>query len=808
VGEGLDITVSGTRARATSRSSGLDILLSALGVVLCLGLALLVRLLVHDAVFICFMPAVLFSLWLGGRRMALYATVLSALVIDYFLIPPIFSFNLSHSAAAKELVFLVITAGTVCWFVYLQRRSDRLIQAKENLIDSLQESVVVFDKDMRVLSWNSGAEKLYGWSRQEVIGNCATAFVTVQNPADVAAIGQHLRETGHWHGRVVVSARSGDPIVLESSVALDPESGNRLVVAMDVTKRVQAEEEAKRATSALRTLSRVNQLLIHATHADELLKQAMEAIIQEGGYSIAFIGVPVHDEERSVKVGPYAGKQDFDFSGYQVSWADVPEGCGPTGTALRENRIVVSHNPQSDPKMAVFHALAERNRTRSVISLPLRVQENIYSALTLVAKEENAFTGREFDLLSEVAANLSYGLTSIRLREEAEEERASRLFAEEQLRQSQKMEAIGKLAGGIAHDFNNLLMVIMAQTELLSLQLTGDGLTRANSIMHSASRAAELTSQLLAFSRKQIISPKVQLLSPILSDLSKLLERLVGEDIEISTHISDDAWPVKIDRSQMEQVILNLAVNARDAMPSGGKLTLEVANAEIADEYIKTHPLVLPGRYVMLAVTDNGTGMDAATQAHIFEPFFTTKEAGKGTGLGLATVYGVVKQSDGFIWLYSEVGRGTTFKVYLPAVTEGASHQVENAPEPVLTVRPITILLVEDEIALREVIAEFLRSNGHTVLCAQSEEEALQAIADHGGTFDLLLTDVVLRGKNGKQLAQSLRDRGYSFRVIYMSGYTPNAIVHHGVLDEGTKFLQKPFTRNSLLAKVREALSE
>jgi CheY-like chemotaxis protein len=368
------------------------------------------------------------------------------------------------------------------------------------------------------------------------------------------------------------------------------------------------------------------------------------------------------------------------------------------------------------------------------------------------------------------------------------------------------MEAVGRLAGGIAHDFNNLLMVIMAQTELLSLQLDDAGMTKAESITRSARKAADLTSQLLAFSRKQIVQARILSLNPMITELAKMAERLVGEDVHLALVLEPQLWSIKADRSQLEQVIMNLIVNARDAMPQGGKLMLETSNANLSTEYLKTHPLVPPGRYVMLAVSDTGIGMDEATKSHMFEPFFTTKEPGKGTGLGLSLVYGIVKQSHGFVWCYSEPDHGTCFKVYLPVSDTPGVPAEEIVKDSSAAVDHATVLLVEDDDSLREVITEFVRSSGHTVIAAESHEEAMERATESGGTIDLLLTDVVLRGRSGKQLADSLRDNGFHFHVIFMSGYTPSAIVHHGVLDEGTFFLQKPFTRAALLKKIQQVI--
>ena len=380
---------------------------------------------------------------------------------------------------------------------------------------------------------------------------------------------------------------------------------------------------------------------------------------------------------------------------------------------------------------------------------------------------------------------------------------------EAQLRQAQKMEAVGRLAGGIAHDFNNLLMVIQGYTELLLDKLGGEHPLRRNAEqIHDASqRAASLTRQLLAFSRKQMLAPQVLNIQEVVTDMEKMLRRLIGEDIELVTMNAPELWHVRADRSQIEQVILNLAVNSRDAMPSGGKLTIETCNTELDSSYSR-QAVVEPGQYVLLAVSDTGIGMDAATQAHIFEPFFTTKEKGKGTGLGLATVYGIVKQSGGYIWVYSEPGKGAAFKVYLPRVIKTAE-QAAQKPEPRRSGRGSeTILLVEDEKGVRELAREYLTEAGYIVLEAENAEQALRVARESTAKIDLLFTDVVMAGISGRQLAEQMQQLRPGLRVLYMSGYTDEAIVHHGILGRGMALLQKPFTLNSLALKIRETLDQ
>jgi two-component system, cell cycle sensor histidine kinase and response regulator CckA len=382
---------------------------------------------------------------------------------------------------------------------------------------------------------------------------------------------------------------------------------------------------------------------------------------------------------------------------------------------------------------------------------------------------------------------------------------------EEQLRQAQKMEAVGRLAGGIAHDFNNLLMVIQGYADLLADRLpAGDPLHRnAEQIQMAGQRAASLTRQLLAFSRKQMLAPSVISIQTVVADMEKILRRLIGEDVQLETSSVADLWLVKADRSQIEQVIMNLAVNARDAMPQGGRLTIETSNVELDSSFSRHAVVMSPGKYVMLAVTDNGCGMDAETQAHLFEPFFTTKEKGKGTGLGLATVYGIVKQSGGYIWVYSEPGGGTSFKIYLPRIEEERANAVRN-PRTASKALPRgceTVLLVEDEDGVRQLAREYLEMNGYTVIAAEDGHTALELAAMHGGPIHLLMTDVVMPGISGRELAQRIAKTRPEIKVLYMSGYTDQAVVHHGILDTGALLLQKPFTMATLASKLREILA-
>jgi PAS domain S-box-containing protein len=384
-----------------------------------------------------------------------------------------------------------------------------------------------------------------------------------------------------------------------------------------------------------------------------------------------------------------------------------------------------------------------------------------------------------------------------------------RRHLEEQLRQSQKMDAIGQLAGGIAHDFNNLLTVIAGRAQLIISRLRPEEPIHrdATLVRTTADRAAALTHQLLAFSRKQVLQPQVLDLDAVVAGMEPMLGRLIGENIDLAVIPTVGLGRVKADPGQIEQVIVNLAVNARDAMPEGGRLTVETADVELDAAYASRHLSVPPGPYVVLAVTDNGLGMDEPTRSRVFEPFFTTKGPGKGTGLGLATVYGIVKQSGGDIQVYSECGRGTSFKIYLPRVAEPTTPPAEARGTAGATPRgDETVLLVEDEAEVRDLAREILEASGYRVLQACDPHEAVLMAERHAGAIHLLLTDVIMPRQSGRALAERLRPLRPELQVLYMSGYTNEAIIRHGVLEPDTVFIQKPFTPAALGQKVRETL--
>lgn len=401
-------------------------------------------------------------------------------------------------------------------------------------------------------------------------------------------------------------------------------------------------------------------------------------------------------------------------------------------------------------------------------------------------------------------------LEKMRTIEEKRRAEAALRLSEEQLRMSQKLEAVGQLAGGVAHDFNNLLTVISGYSELVLNRLSesDDNRPKVQEIKRAAERASSLTRQLLAFSRKQVLQPKLFDLNHLVTDMSNMLRRLIGENIEMTTVIGQTA-PINADPGQIEQVLMNLVVNARDAMPNGGQLTIETARVEIDETYARTRLNVQTGPYVMLAVSDNGCGMDAETRKRIFEPFFTTKEQGKGTGLGLSTVYGIVQQSGGNIWSYSEPGQGSVFKVYLPEAAEPEAQPGATLDGIELPRGIETVLIVEDEPQIRTLAVDCLSEYGYAVLCAANGLEAVQLIESfRGGPIDLVLTDVVMPNLSGRELSDRVTMLQPSAKVLFMSGYTNDSVMNHGIMDGETWFIQKPFTLESLVRRVREVLDD
>ncbi len=551
-----------------------------------------------------------------------------------------------------------------------------------------------------------------------------------------------------------------------------------------------------------RELTLLNRVIAATAAAGEALEPILEVICQELAlaFEVPHTAAALFDEEKSeaVVVAEYLAHDGLPSLGERIPGMDIPA----FQHFLTHKAPLVIENPIDGPHQVPIRDLMHRSGTFSLLLLPLMVDGEVVGSLGVNAVEPRAFSTEEVNLAWRVAEQVSSVVARARLWEE-------RRQFEEQFHQAQKMEAVGRLAGGVAHDFNNLLTVIHLSARLLERTLFPEDpiWPHVQRIQDAGERASSLTRQLLAFSRREIVELQVLSLNQVLGELHMMLKRLISEDIELSTRLDEDLWPVEIDPTQIEQVVVNLAVNAGDAMPDGGKLAIETANAVLDEAYAAHHLEVEPGEYVLLAVSDTGVGMNDEVKTRLFEPFFTTKERGKGTGLGLATVFGIVKQNRGHIRVHSQVGEGTTFEVYLPRA-EGSLAPSDRSPaylEP-SALGSETLLVVEDETQVRELMRDILIAQGYKVLTAEDGVDALQVAQRHEDPIHLLISDVVMPRMSGRALADQLRAIRPEIRVLFTSGYTDDAILRHGVLDKGTDFLAKPFELETLARRVRSVL--
>lgn len=633
----------------------------------------------------------------------------------------------------------------------VEQRNARLAA----IVESSDEAIVSADLDGPILTWNAAAERLYGYSAAEVKGLTLAELVPLLVPPDraseTAAVLERVRRGESTRQLDTVRIRK-DGSRVEVSVTVTPwldafgHVTGLTAIARDSSTSRQTERLLRESKEQHRAIFEMSPLLMWLFDIDTLqILMVNEAALRQYGYTREeLLSMTIKDVRPPEDVAPLIASHQAAGSAY---------------------RHVPSHR----------HAGVWRHvrKDGSVVHVDVHVQD-----VTIA--------GRHLRLA------LLHDVTD-------------RHMLEEQLRQAQKMDAIGRLAGGIAHDFNNILTAILGYSDLVLGQVQ-DPTIRAEveEIRLAGERAAALTGQLLAFSRKQTVEPRTLNLNVVTAEMDKMLQRVIGDDVKLVTQLDPALGSTQADPGRIEQILLNLAVNARDAMPRGGKLTIKTANMELDEAYAKAHVDVTPGRYVMLAVSDTGTGMDAATRERVFEPFFTTKAEGKGTGIGLATVYGIVKQANGHVWLYSDVGKGTTFKIYFPRSDEAPIET--GSTEACANTGHETVLVVEDEAALRRLLLLSLETQGYRVLEASNGNEALAVARSCPDGIDLVLSDSVMPGLPVDQLLGEIRTLRPGTRILLMSGYAGEAIVRHGILPVGTPFLQKPFAVQALLRRVREVL--
>ena len=562
----------------------------------------------------------------------------------------------------------------------------------------------------------------------------------------------------------------------------------------------QALHEARTREGRLESLVEISGDLSRMQELDSLLGRIADACGRL--VNTDWVGFRLVDGDELVVAGTLDGTR------MQVK-PRIKIGESLAGRVASTGRALLLRDPANHADLDPEHAATMRRLGyRGLLTVPAKIGDRVVGVLSFLTTREEGFSAEDMAIATAFASHAAIALENSRLLLESRRAYDELAETQGQLEQAQKMDAVGRLAGGVAHDFNNLLTVILGRTDILLHPLKPEDPMRRGIelIQRTAGRAADLTRQLLAFSRKQVLEPVVLDLSAVTTDMKDMLGRLIGEDVALLTTPTPGLGRVKADRGQIEQVIMNLAVNARDAMPQGGRLILETANVDLDDEYVRRHVGARPGPHVMLAVSDTGTGIPHEIQSQIFEPFFTTKEQGKGTGLGLATVYGIVKQSGGYIEVDSEPGQSTTFRVYLPRL-DAEPAPVDRSARPAAAAGGTeTILLVEDEEGVRELARDILRASGYTVLEARNGPEALLLCERHQGPLDMLLTDVVMPRMSGRELAERLAPLRPDLSVLYMSGYTDDAVIRHGVLGAGTAFLQKPFTPAALVLRVRETL--
>jgi PAS domain S-box-containing protein len=695
------------------------------------------------------------------------------------------------------------------------KRAEEALSESEDryrdLVEYSQYLICTHDLKGQILSVNQGAAKLLGYDQSALLNKNIRDLLAPEFRDEFDTYLDTTRKQGFAKGLMLLQTAAGEKRIWEYNNTLRTQGVTAPIVramAHDVTERIRAEKVAKRLSQENAIMAEIGRIISSTLNIEEVYERFAEEVRKLIPFDRIAVGT-INLEDHSVTMAYVLGVEVEDRNqgtAFPLTGSFYEEITSTRSGILTQTEDESELTERYPGLLSIFRA-----GFRSAMSVPLISKDQVIGVLHFRSLKPNAYTELDLKLAERVGNQIAGAIANAQLfveRKRAEEERTA---LQEQLRQSQKMEAIGQLAGGVAHDFNNLLTVIHGYSELILTSLDENSRLRQDvrEIIHASERASSLTRQLLAFSRKQVLQPKVLDLNAHVSNMDKMLRRMIGENIELMTLLAKDLGRTKADPGQVEQVILNLAVNARDAMLNGGKLTIETANVELDENYARSHIGVTPGHYVMLSVTDTGVGIAREVKERIFEPFFTTKEKGKGTGLGLSTVFGIIQQSGGNIWVYSEPGLGTTFKIYLPRIEEDTESLKPSAVSTKSLQGSETILLVEDEEIVRKLACTILQKNGYKVLEAPNGEEALRIVqGQNGNPIHLLVTDVVMPGMSGRQLADRLERLRPEMKILYISGYTDNAIVRHGVLEKGINYIQKPFTLEGLARKVREVLDK
>ncbi len=703
------------------------------------------------------------------------------------------------TGAVTAFIVSFIVCSVIIYLVLIIRKVDASMQEKAIYLDNILRSstdmaIAATDTDFRIKYYNPIAERIFGYRAEDVIGKTVMEMHTKEkvDPSRFEKAIETVKTRGAYTYTVEKKSEEG-PRIIDSRVSGIWDEGGKLIGFVLMSRDIT---ELRRNYQIQEVINSVLELGLEPLSLQEILERILDTIISIPWLSSNSKGaIFLVDEDRDVlKIKVHRG-----FSMPQLSQcAEIPYGRCICGRAALSRTVQFVNN------------LDERHETRyegikphGHYCVPILSGERLLGVINLELEAGHIYKQQEIDFLTAIANTLAMIIQHRMVEEEKE-------LLQAQFLQSQKMEAIGHLAGGIAHDFNNILTAIIGYSTLLQQKMKEDDPMRSmvNSVISSAERAANLTQELLAFSRKQIINPKPVEINDLVKNMEKLLLRLIGEDIEFRTILSEQQLWVVADRGQLEQVIMNLITNARDAMPGGGILSIETATVEITRRQMdEQRDVIRPGRYAVISISDTGTGMDEETKEHIFEPFYTTKDVGKGTGLGLSVVYGIVKQHNGHIKVYSEKGHGTTFRIYLPL---GKADIKEEKTEQRVELRggTETVLLAEDESAVRELIKTVLTERGYEVIEAVDGRDAIEKFTVNRDRINLMILDVVMPEKSGREVYEEIKRIRSDIKVLFTSGYTSNIIQQKGVLDEGINFISKPVSPDELLIKVREVLEE